>query len=157
MRQVLEKSKPPKPNATKDERLAIKSLQCDKNIKILPADKGNATVVMDKVEYYNKLADLIASGGYCKVKRKPILKTVRKLSQILNKNKDLIPQNKYRQLTQHYSKLSHMYVLPKIHKDSILLRSIVNCQSSACHPFSQFLVETITLLTGKSSLYFKNC
>ena len=82
---------------------------------------------MDKVEYSNKLADLIASGGYCKVKRNPILKMEKKQSQILNINKDLIPQKKYRQLIQHYTKLPHMYDLPKIHKDGIPLRPIVNC------------------------------
>ena len=148
----MEKSKPPKPNITKEERLAIISLWY-KNI--LPADKGNAIVVMDKVEYSNKLADLIASSGYSKVKRNPILKKG-KLSQILNKNKDLIPQKKCRQWTQHYSKLPHMYGFPKIHKYGIPLRPIVNCRSSTCHLLSRFFVEIITLLTDKSSSYVKN-
>ena len=95
-------------------------LQVDKSIIILPADKGNATVVMDRVEYSNKLSDMIDSGGYCKVKTK------RKLSKILGKNKDLIPQTKYRQLIQHYSKLPQIYGLPKIHKDGTPLRPIVS-------------------------------
>ena len=73
MRQVLEKLKSLKPNISKEERLAIKSLQNDENI-ILLADKGNATVVIDKVEYSNKLADLIGNGGYCKVKKDPTLR-----------------------------------------------------------------------------------
>ena len=38
VRQALEKSKPPKPKISKLERLAIKSLQDDNNIIILPAD-----------------------------------------------------------------------------------------------------------------------
>ena len=50
------------------------------SIIILPADKGNATVVMDRVEYSKKLADLIGNGGYCKVKKDPTLKTEKKLS-----------------------------------------------------------------------------
>ena len=49
-------------------------VQDDNSIIILPADKGNATVVMDRVEYSNKLADLIGNGGYCKVKKDPTLK-----------------------------------------------------------------------------------
>ena len=93
------------------ERQALKSLQDDNSIIILPADKGNATMVMDRVEYSNKLADLIGNGGYCKEKKDPTLKMERKLSQILGKNKDLIPQTKYRQLIQHYSKLPHIYGL----------------------------------------------
>ena len=156
VRQVLEKSKPPNPNITNEERLAIKSLQCDESIIILPADKGNTTVVMDRVEYSNKLADLIENGGYCKVKKNPNLKTKRKLSQILSKNKDLIPQRKYRQLIQHYSKLPHIYGLPKIHKDGIPLRPIVHCRGSACHPLSCYLVKIVNPLRGKSSSYVRN-
>ena len=90
MRQALEKSEPPKLNISKEESLALKSLQDDENI-IQPTDKGNATV-MDKVEYSNKLLDLIGNGGYCKVKIEPNLRTERKLSQILSKNKGLILQ-----------------------------------------------------------------
>ena len=150
------KSKPPKPNISKTKRQALKSLQDDDSIIILPADKGNATVVMDRVEYSNKLVDLIGNGGYSKVKKDPTLKTERKLSQILGKNKDLIPQTKYRQLIQHYSKLPHIYGLPKIHKNGIPLRPIVSNRGSACHPLSRFLVEIINPLTGKSSSYVKN-
>ena len=136
MRHALEKSKLPKPNILKMERQAIKSLQDNNSIIILAADKGNATVVMDRVEYSNKLADLIGNGGYCKVKKDPTLKMERKPSQILGKNKDLILQTKYRQLIQHYSKLPHIYGLPKISKDDIPLRSIVRTRGSACHPLS---------------------
>ena len=42
------------------------------------------------------------NGGYCKVKKDPTLKTERKLLQIWDKNKDLIPQTKYRHLIQYY-------------------------------------------------------
>ena len=126
MRQALEKSKPPKPNISKTERQALKSLQDDDSIIILPADKGNATVVMDRLEYSNKLTDLIGNGGYSKIKKDSTLKTERKLSKILGKNKDLISQTKYRQLIRHYSKLPHIYGLPKIHKNGIPLRPIVS-------------------------------
>ena len=101
VRQALEKSKTLKPNISNAERQAIKSLQDDNSIIILLADKGNATVVMDRLEYANKMADLIGNGGYCKVKKDPTLKMERKLSQIHSKNKDLTPQIKHRQLIQH--------------------------------------------------------
>ena len=108
---------------------------------------------MDTVEYSNKLADLIGNGGYFKVNKDPI---ERKLSQILVKNKDLIPQTKQRQRMQHYSKISRIYGLPKIHKDGIPLRPIVSTRGLACDPLSRFLVEIICPLTGKSSSYIKN-
>ena len=51
VRQALEKSESPKPNISKAERQAIKSQQNHNNIIILQADKGNATVLMDRVDY----------------------------------------------------------------------------------------------------------
>ena len=153
VRKTVEKSKTPKPNFTKTKSLAIKPLQDDDNNIILPVGEGNATVVMDRVEYFNKLEGLI--GDYSKVKKDPTLKTERKLSQILSSNKDLIPQIKYRQLTQNYSTLPHIYDLPKVHKDGIPLRLIVSNRGSACHPLSRFLMEIICP-TNKSSSYVKN-
>ena len=50
------------------ERLSIKSLQCDENVIILWPDKGNATVVMNKVEYSDELVVLIDNGGNFRVK-----------------------------------------------------------------------------------------
>ena len=135
---------------------ALKALEDNNSVIILPADKGNATVVLDRVGYSNKMADLIGNGGNCKVKKELTLKTEKKLLQILGKNKDLIPQTKYRQLIQHYSKLPHIYGLPKIHMDDIPLSPIVSNRGSACHPLSCFLVEIISPLTGKSSSYVKN-
>ncbi|XP_022111317.1 uncharacterized protein LOC110990570 [Acanthaster planci] len=49
--QALKNHKPVKPNISKTEQQAIKSLLRDHSIHILTADKGNATVVMDKADY----------------------------------------------------------------------------------------------------------
>ena len=56
---------------SKEERQAIKSQEQDENMKILPADKGNDKVVMDKVEYSNNVTDLIGNGNNSKVKKEP--------------------------------------------------------------------------------------
>ena len=75
----------------------------------------------------------------------------KKLSQILSKNKDLIPQMKYRQLMQHYSKLKHLYGQTMIHKDGIPLRPIVSNRNLVWHPLSFFLGKIVTPLRNKSS------
>ena len=49
----LEKLKPPKPDILKEERRVVKILQCDENIVTQPADKGNGTEVIDKVNTSN--------------------------------------------------------------------------------------------------------
>ena len=43
----------------KNERQALKNMKTDKDIVILPADKGRATAVMDKTDYYHKMDALI--------------------------------------------------------------------------------------------------
>lgn len=45
---VLTSAKPPKPILIYSQRRALRELKHDDSIVILPADKGNATVVMDR-------------------------------------------------------------------------------------------------------------
>lgn len=68
---ILRGAKPPPPNLKKDERATIKALKEDKNITVLPADKGNAAVVMDTSQYVEKVKDLLTEPVYEKVKKDP--------------------------------------------------------------------------------------
>ena len=45
---ILRKAKGPKSNLTKERRTALKDLRAKEDIVILPADKGNATVLMGR-------------------------------------------------------------------------------------------------------------
>jgi hypothetical protein len=47
---VLRRSKPPKSNMKKEDLNALRNMRKNKDITIVKADKGNATVVLDKVE-----------------------------------------------------------------------------------------------------------
>ena len=51
---TLQNSKPPKDNLSKDERKALKELQSDTSIAILPADKGRYTVILNHEDYLEK-------------------------------------------------------------------------------------------------------
>ena len=51
---TLQNSKPPKDNLFKDERKALKELQSDTSIVILPADKGRSTVILNHEDYLEK-------------------------------------------------------------------------------------------------------
>jgi hypothetical protein len=64
IRSMLKKCKSSRPNMTTKELRAVKSLRLNKNIRILQADKGNCTVVMDESEYKDKLNTLLESGVY---------------------------------------------------------------------------------------------
>ena len=68
---VLKSTKPPKNNLSSHLRRALKDLQKDETIVILPADKGNATVVMDRMEYVEKLETMLTYDTYRKLKKDP--------------------------------------------------------------------------------------
>ena len=50
---------------------AIMDLKQDTEIGILPADKGNATVVMDHLEYVTKMKTMLKDDTYRLLKRDP--------------------------------------------------------------------------------------
>ncbi len=53
------------------------------DVAILPADKGRATVLMNKEEYHSKLTQLIQSGTYRLVKKDPTKTQETKIGHIL--------------------------------------------------------------------------
>ena len=70
-------------NSTKDERQALKRLKNDKDIVILPADKGRVTVVMNKTDYHGKMDALVNDKQtYEELKRDPTPTLQRKLTFI---------------------------------------------------------------------------
>ena len=50
----------PKPNITKAERAALRNLQKDDTIIVLPADTGRATVLMNTDDYKTKITALVS-------------------------------------------------------------------------------------------------
>ena len=57
---ILGKAKPPPSNISMAESQALKVLRNNADIVILPADKGRATVVLDKHDYDDKLTGLLS-------------------------------------------------------------------------------------------------
>ena len=48
---TLQNSKPPQDNLSKDKRKALKKLQSDTLIVILPADTGRSTIILNREDY----------------------------------------------------------------------------------------------------------
>ena len=66
---------------TKDELHALRRLRNDKDIVILPADKGRVTVVMDKKDYTDKMDSLVNDKQtYEPLKRDPTPALQRRLN-----------------------------------------------------------------------------
>ena len=68
----------------KDERKALKELQSDTSIVILPADKGISTVILNCEDYLEKCMDHIHNGLYQLLKEDPTTKIKAKTLKQLN-------------------------------------------------------------------------
>ena len=66
---IIREAKPPKRNITRKQSTSLKSLQQNENIIIQPADKGRATVVLDKEDHIKKCNEHLTSGPYTKLKK----------------------------------------------------------------------------------------
>ena len=90
----------------------------DDSIVILPADKGNATVVMDRSEYEGKLEAMLSNGTYRKQKKDPTPKIEREIGKTMRatEEKGELTKEKQLVLTPRSSAPPQLYGLPKVHK-----------------------------------------
>ena len=92
-----------------------------------PADKGKATVLVDKVEYDSKVMAMLSDEKtYGKLNKDPTQVYKRKLVGILSdlKKCSKISDSQYHYLYPTAEKIPSLYCIPKIHKDGNPLRPI---------------------------------
>ncbi|XP_077498014.1 uncharacterized protein LOC144108719 [Amblyomma americanum] len=142
------------------ERDAIKSLRENERIVILPADKGNATVLQDKADYEKKMLSLLEDGEtYVRLKKDPTLKLEREVQKLLSDVFLAVPPNHkalYYKLLSHNGSAPAFYGLPKIHKPDVPLRPIVDYIRSSLHNLSKFLHLVLSPLVGQRPSHVRN-
>ena len=79
----IEEMKPPKPNLSPQERRFIISLKKNRDIVILPVDKGRGTVILDHETYKEKMMELLNSGDYTTCKRNPTARIALTIRRVL--------------------------------------------------------------------------
>ena len=156
---VLKNKKIVRPNITLEERKALLRLKQEDNILILPADKGRATVLLDKIDYEHKIEQMLAdSTTYLRLQKDPTTKYKNKLTKLLknlkDNNKITIQQWKYMYPTSEDP--PKFYGLPKIHKTGTPLRPIVSSMGSITYFVAKHLSEILSPLVGKSNHHIKN-
>ncbi|XP_011858342.1 PREDICTED: uncharacterized protein LOC105555901, partial [Vollenhovia emeryi] len=153
--QILRKAKLPIQNINREERLALRSLRQNDDILILPADKGNATVVMDKRDYHNKVNTLLSDAQvYKKLKCDPTSSVEKKTSSLIKKAN--LPPLTTKYLTPSDSSASRLYGLPKIHKESVPLRPIVSNIGGHTYQLARYLTKPLQKLTGLNDSHIRN-
>ena len=129
---ILRRAKVPRSNLTKEQRTALKELRGLEDEVILPADKGNVTVMMRRCDYDGKMEEMLGTGTYGKLRGDPTATQENRLSRKLKgleKNGE-ITNALYNKLRPTGSQPPRIYGLPKIHKPDIPLRLIVSCIGS---------------------------
>ena len=155
---ILRRVKLSKDNLTVRQRMALKELRALEDEMVLPADKGNTTVIMTKEDYDTKLRRMLESSTYKRLKGDPTTAQESKLScklKNLEKSGD-IPTRLYHELRPSGSQPPRIYGLPKGHKPEVLLRPIVSCIGSPSYRLSRFITSLISPLGGKMSTHVKN-
>jgi hypothetical protein len=155
---ILQSTSHPQSNLPNNLRRAANNLRKDQDIVILPADKGNVTVVMNKGEYTDKILSMLDDGTYKKLKGDPTCNVERKITKMLTKcEKDGYITRKHRLYLQpNCSTPPQLYGLPKVHKANIPLRPIVSTIGSPVYRLSKMLARILTPLSGKTESYIKN-
>ena len=146
-------------NLSSEEEEALKRLQSDKSIIILPADKGRSTVVMDSEEYDKKILSIVNDENTYKCLKKDPSPTLQlRMNSLLLTlvKKDELPQNLYQHLRRSDATTPQIYGLPKIHKLDVPLRPIVSFYSSPTYHLSKHLSLILSPLVGNSISLVRN-
>ena len=126
---------------------------------ILPADKGNATVVMNNDEYESKVTSMLKDEQtYKELKKDPAPALERKMNaKLLSLNREgSIPDVLYTRLRSSCGKTPLLYGLPKVHKPNVPLRPIASFIQSPTYQLSKHLSLILSPLVGKSPSAVKN-
>jgi hypothetical protein len=123
-------------------------------LAILKADKGGATVLMNMDDYNKKMIEhLTKSGSYKKLDSNPIKKIIRQVKIAIN-NSNLDERTKKR-LTPNNEITPRIYGLPKIHKQDVPLRPIVNTIGSPTYELAKHVAKILSPLVGHTDSFIK--
>ena len=142
---TLQNSKPPKDNLSKDERKALKKLQSDTSIVILPADKGRSTVILNREDYLEKCMDHINNGPYQLLKKDPTIKVKTKTLKELKflKDNEFIDNKLYYYLKPTDSPAPRVYGQSKIHKAEVPIPPIVSYSGSSLYNHKKYIANIL--------------
>ena len=123
--------------------------------RTLKADKGGATTILDREDYENKMLEhLSASGSYKKLSNNPLSKITMEVKRAIKLS--LLDDRTKKWLTPNWPMTPRIYGLPKIHKQGVPLRPIVNTIDSPTYDLAKYLAGILKPLVGNTSSFIKD-
>jgi hypothetical protein len=112
-------------------------------------------VIMNQEDYNKKMNEhLSQSGSYRKILNNPIKKITREVKKAIN-NSSLDERTKKR-LLPNSEITPRIYGLPKIHKEGIPLRPIVNTIGSPTYELAKYIAKILGPLVGHTDSFIKD-
>ena len=156
---AIHRPKMPPKNITPKKMQAQKDLANDEEILVLPADKGKATLVMNKTDYDDKMQRMLSDEDiYQPLQKDPTTSLESKMNARLLQLKKCgrLPSDVYSRLRSSAGRVPLLYGLPKVHKPDVPLRPIVSFVSSPTYELSKFLARLVAPLVGLTSSHVRN-
>nr|VZI02418.1 unnamed protein product [Spirometra erinaceieuropaei] len=125
----------PREVLSKVERDALRELKADKDLVIVPADKGRSTVVLDRTDYLKKA--------------KALTREINATLLALENSGAITPTDR-RMARPQDTALARFYGLPKVHKDGASLRPIVSLKGTPTYGLAKWLFRRLKFLTAES-------
>lgn len=120
---------------------------------VIPADKGNSTVIMYRNDYqinHEKMLSILNDNTtYRKLTRDPTLKHEKHRNELMKKLDEygiFQQQNRYL-VTKHNIQPPGIYVLPKVHKTGTPLRAIVSCINAPSYDLAKWMTNILNHLS----------
>nr|VZI19788.1 unnamed protein product [Spirometra erinaceieuropaei] len=146
-------------NLPAEEAQALQSLKSDHSIVVVPADKGGATVIMDKIEYVDKANEIFSDmESYTLLAENPTKKQTAAIKKKVNElvRLKVISPDDSKLMTLSDPHIAHAYGLPKVHKVDVPLRIIVPLIGSPTYNMAKWLYSRLKRLTYGSDYSINN-
>nr|VZI40190.1 unnamed protein product [Spirometra erinaceieuropaei] len=143
----------PRELLSKVEPDALRELKADKDVIIVPEDKGRSTVVMDRTDYLKKAKSLLEDRQlYAPCATNPLKTLACKINATLLalENAGAITPADRRMARPEDAALARFYGLPKVPKDGAPLRPIVSLKGTPTYGQAKWLFRRLKFLTAES-------
>jgi len=152
---ILQRAKPPKSNLTFGERTALKTLNQDREILVLPADKGNATVIISTTDHERKIETFLDPITYKKLPRDPTGRILKTTNQLI-KDSTIFAAEDISKLKKTEALPPRLYGLPKILKTDVPLRPIVSAIGGPTYQIAKYLTTLLQPKIGTTNSFIKD-
>lgn len=149
----MRKAKSPESNLSKEQKITFRSLWNNDNIVVLKADKGGVVVILDKLDYICKMNEHLSCGSYKNLSTNPISKIMREVQKAISHSN---LNEKLKKRLNPYETIPRIYGLPKIHKEGVPLRPIVDTIGSPTYEHAKYVAKIVRPLVRNIDSFIKD-